>query len=141
MKIVSLIPARGGSKGIPNKNLIKILGKPLIQYALEASLRSKVNETWVSSDSKEILNFSNKLGAKIIKRPKKISSDNASSEQALLHFSEIIDYDIIVFIQCTSPLINFKDIDKGINKMKKFDSIVSVSETSQFFLEFRWTFI
>ena len=99
MKIVSLIPARGGSKGIPNKNLIKILGKPLIQYALEASLRSKVNETWVSSDSKEILNFSNKLGAKIIKRPKKISSDNASSEQALLHFSEIIDYDIIVFIQ------------------------------------------
>lgn len=133
MKIVSLIPARGGSKGIPNKNLIKILGKPLIQYALEASLRSKVNETWVSSDSKEILNFSNKLGAKIIKRPKKISSDNASSEQALLHFSEIIDYDIIVFIQCTSPLINFKDIDKGINKMKKFDSIVSVSETSQFF--------
>ena len=133
MKIVSLIPARGGSKGIPNKNLIKILGKPLIQYALEASLRSKVNETWVSSDSKQILNFSNKLGAKIIKRPKKISSDNASSEQALLHFSEIIDYDIIVFIQCTSPLINFKDIDKGINKMKKFDSIVSVSETSQFF--------
>ena len=50
-----------------------------------------------------------------------------------MHFSEIIDYDIIVFIQCTSPLINFKDIDKGINKMKKFDSIVSVSETSQFF--------
>lgn len=133
MKIVSLIPARGGSKGIPNKNLIKILGKPLIQYALETSFKSRVNETWVSSDSKKILNFSSKQGAKIISRPKNISGDKASSEQALLHFSKLIDYDIIVFIQCTSPLINFKDVNKGILKMKKYDSIVSVSETSQYF--------
>ena len=133
MKIVSLIPARGGSKGIPNKNLIKILGKPLIQYALETSFKSRVNETWVSSDSKKILNFSSKQGAKVINRPKNISGDKASSEQALLHFSKLIDYDIIVFIQCTSPLINFKDVNKGIHKMKKYDSIVSVSETSQYF--------
>ena len=133
MKIVSLIPARKGSKGIPNKNLIHLSGKPLINYAIKASKESLVDETWVSSDSDEILNTSKRFGAKIIKRPLKFSNDIASSESALLHFAENVDFDILVFIQCTVPLIKPQDINQGIEKMKKFDSVVSVSETTQMF--------
>ena len=64
MKIVSLIPARKGSKGIPNKNLISIGGKPLISYAIQASKQSVVDETWVSSDSDEILKVSKNFWSK-----------------------------------------------------------------------------
>ena len=133
IKIVSLIPAREGSKGIPNKNLINLSGKPLINYAIEASKKSLVNETWVSSDSDEILNISKRFGAKTIKRPLKFANDVASSESALLHFAENVDFEILVFIQCTVPLIKPQDINQGLEKMKKFDSIVSISETSQMF--------
>ena len=65
---------------------------------IQASKQSIVEETWVSSDSDEILNISKKLGAKTIKRPKELSDDNASSESALIHFSENIEFDILVFI-------------------------------------------
>lgn len=133
MKIVSLIPARKGSKGIKNKNLINLCGKPLIHYSIQASINSLVNETWVSSDSDEILTISKNLGAKTIKRPSELSGDNATSESALIHFAEKIDFDILVFIQCTVPLIEPQDINQGIDKMKLFDSIVSVTETHQMF--------
>jgi N-acylneuraminate cytidylyltransferase len=133
MKIVSLIPARKGSKGIKNKNLVDLCGNPLIYYSIHASKNSLVHETWVSSDSDEILNVSKNLGAKTIKRPSQFSGDDASSESALIHFAEQINFDILVFIQCTVPLIKSKDINEGIEKMKMFDSIVSVSETHQMF--------
>ena len=87
----------------------------------------------MSSDSDEILNISKSYGAKTIKRPTELSKDNATSESALIHFAENIDFDVLVFIQCTSPLIKPQDINKGIQKMKSFDSIVSVSETHQMF--------
>ncbi|MDA8831908.1 acylneuraminate cytidylyltransferase family protein [Candidatus Pelagibacter bacterium] len=132
-KIVSLIPARKGSKGIPNKNLVNLCGKPLISYAIQASKQSSVKETWVSSDSDEILKVSQNLGAKTIERPSEISGDNATSESALIHFAENIDFDILVFIQCTAPLIKFQDINQGIKTIKEFDSVVSVSETHQMF--------
>ena len=133
MKIVSLIPARKGSKGIKNKNLIDLCGKPLIYYSIQASMNSLVEETWVSSDSDEILEISKNLGSKIIKRPKELSEDNSTSESALIHFAKNTDFDILVFIQCTAPLIKSKDINKGIQKMNSFDSIVSVAETTQLF--------
>ena len=101
--------------------------------SLQASKKSLVEETWVSSDSDEILDISKNLGAKTIKRPKELSDDNAPSESALIHFAENVDFDILVFIQCTSPLIKFQDINKGLEKIKIFDSIVSVSETHQMF--------
>tara|TARA_B100000787_G_scaffold152799_1_gene126677 strand:- start:411 stop:1058 length:648 start_codon:yes stop_codon:yes gene_type:complete len=133
MKIVSLIPARKGSKGIENKNLIDLCGKPLIYYSIQASKKSLVEETWVSSDSDEILDISKNLGVKTLKRPSEFSGDNATSESALIHFAEKIDFDILVFIQCTVPLIESEDINQGIKKIKKFDSIVSVTETHQMF--------
>lgn len=133
MKIVSLIPARKGSKGIKNKNLIDLCGKPLIYYSIQASKKSLVDETWVSSDSDEILDISRNLGVKTLKRPSELSGDNATSESALIHFAEKINFDILVFIQCTVPLIESEDINQGIKKMKKFNSIVSVTETHQMF--------
>ena len=133
MKIVSLILARKGSKGIPNKNLINLCGKPLIYYAITASKKSLVDETWVSSDSDDILDVATKFGAKIIKRSDEFSSDTATSESALLDFAKKINFEILVFIQCTVPLIIFQDINIGLEKIKKYDSVVSVTETHQMF--------
>ena len=114
MKIVSLILARGGSKGIPSKNIIDLNGKPLISYTIQASQKSNVHSTWVSTDCQKIKNISEKLNANVIDRPKVISGDFSKSEEALLHFAKQIDFDILVFIQPTSPLLKAEDINKGI---------------------------
>ena len=87
MKIVSLIPARKGSKGIKNKNLIDLCGKPLIHYSIQASINSIVEETWVSSDSDEILEISKSLGSNTIKRTKDLFEDISISESVLIHFA------------------------------------------------------
>ena len=127
-KIVSLILARGGSKGVPRKNIKSLNGHPLIYYTITASINSKVNETWISSDDDEILMIANDLGAKTIKRPDEISGDLSSSEEALLHFSDQIDFDILVFLQPTSPLTSSVDINNGLNMMSKYDSVITVSK-------------
>ncbi len=121
MKIVSVILARGGSKGIPEKNIINLKGKPLIQYSLNASQQSKVNATWVSTDCKKIKEISLSLGANVLDRPATLSTDTSSSDMALLHFADNIDFDILVFIQPTSPLITKNDIDRGIDLMQNSD--------------------
>ncbi len=132
MNIHSIILARGGSKGIKNKNLYKINGKPLLYWSILASLRSKkINYTWVSSDSEKILNFSKKIGARILKRSKKNSSDSASSEEAWLESINEIEtkyqkkIDIVVGIQPTSPIKTGIDFDKALKvfKEKKLDSL------------------
>ena len=128
MKIVSVILARGGSKGIPNKNIILIKNKPLIQYSIQASLCSKVDETWVSTDSLSIKKIALDCGAQVLDRPSKLSTDTASSDDALLHFSQHVDFDILVFLQPTSPLILFNDINTGLDliKQSQYDSLFSV---------------
>ena len=129
MKIVSVILARGGSKGIPKKNLIDINGKPLIQFSIDASQNSRVSDTWVSTDCKKIKAVAMELGSKVIDRPKELSSDIAASEDALLHFSQNVDFDILVFIQPTSPLIEATDINRGLdlllNSSENYDSVFS----------------
>ena len=83
---IAIILARGGSKGIKNKNLRKINKKPLIYWSIKQCLNSKkVRETWLSSDSSKILDYAKRNGVKIIKRPKKYASSNSSSESAWLH--------------------------------------------------------
>ena len=127
MKIVSVILARGGSKGIPNKNIKDLNGKPLIQYAIDASKLSMVGEeTYVSSDSDIILDVARDLGAKTIKRPENISDDLDKSELALIDFANRVESDIIVFIQPTSPMIRAEDIDTGILMLRDFKSLNSV---------------
>jgi len=127
MKIVSVILARGGSKGIKNKNIINLNGKPLIYYSIIQSLLSESQETYVSTNGKKIKKISLECGAKVLDRPKKYALDNSPSEEALLHFAENIDFSILVFIQPTSPLIKFEYINKGIDMIKSgnYDSIFS----------------
>ncbi len=125
MKIVSVILARGGSKGIPKKNVIDLCGHPLIYFVINTSLNSNVNETWVSTDDDEIARISESLGVKVIKRPVELAQDNSSSEDALMHFANNVEFDILVFIQPTSPLIIPSDINKGIKMMDVYDSVFS----------------
>jgi len=127
MKTVSVIPARGGSKGIPLKNIVNLNGRPLISYTIEESIKSNVDETWVSTDSDEIEKVSLKFGAKVIKRPDDISKDDSQSEETLLHFANKEDFDTMVFIQPTSPLLKSTDINKGLKLISKYDSILSVT--------------
>lgn len=136
MKVFSLILARGGSKGIPKKNIIDINGKPLLYYTSRASLNSDVNETYVSTDCQEIKSVALNLGCCVIDRPSEISGDNSKSDEALVHFAENVDFDILVFIQPTSPLLKSSDINKGLQKMKDYDSVFSV--TKEHWLP-RWT--
>tara|TARA_R110002074_G_scaffold393424_2_gene579823 strand:- start:1952 stop:2599 length:648 start_codon:yes stop_codon:yes gene_type:complete len=127
MKIVSLILARGGSKGIPRKNLIPLNGKPLLYYSITNSQKAKVNETWVSTEDDEMKKISLSYGAKVLDRPSEMSKDTSKCEEALLHFAANVDFDILVFIQNTSPLVNPEEINDGIRKVKsgEFDSVFS----------------
>jgi len=122
--------ARGGSKGIPNKNMVLLKNKPMIKYVLDSSLNSMVDETWVCSDSIDILNFSNTLGAKVLLRPKELATDTSPSEDSLLFFCKNVNFDVLVFIQPTSPLLKSKYINEGVLKIKnkEYDSVFSVSE-------------
>ena len=124
----SIILARGGSKGIKNKNLVLLKGKPLLWYTVNASLASEVSETWVSTDCDKIKEYALGIGCKVLDRPKEISGDFSKSEDALLHFAENVQFDTLVFIQPTSPLLLQSEINYGLEKMKEFDSIISVTE-------------
>lgn len=130
MKIVSLITARGGSKGIPLKNIVDVNGKPLIWYSIDASSKSNVDETWVSSDDNEILKVSMNYGANLIRRPDELSNDVIMPDEALLHFSQKVDFDVLVFIQPTSPMIKSEYINEGIKMIKsdKYDSVFTATK-------------
>jgi len=126
MKTVALILARGGSKGIPNKNIQMLGGMPLIVYSINAAKWSTVDDIWVSTDSSHIKTITKQHGASVLDRPPKLAHDKSPSEDALLHFAENVDFDRLVFIQPTSPLITPQHIDNGLEKMEKFDSVFSV---------------
>jgi N-acylneuraminate cytidylyltransferase len=127
MKTVSLTLARGGSKGIPRKNLISINNKPLLYYTINNSKLSGVDETWISTEDEEIKQVSLGLGAKVIDRPTHMSKDTSKCEEALMHFAENVNFDILVFLQNTSPLLKPEDIKLGISKVKsgEYDSVFS----------------
>jgi len=125
MKIKTIILARGGSKGIPDKNIIDVKGKPLLQYSIDAALGSKANDVWVSTDSNKIGEVAMKCGARVIPRPYALAQDKTKSEDALLHFAEHEDFEMLVFLQPTSPFVLSKDIDLGIDMMVSYDSVFS----------------
>lgn len=122
----ALILARGGSKGIPNKNIRDLNGKPLISYTISAAQKSDIDEVWVSSDSDEILNVANNCGAKTIKRPSVLAMDHSPSEPSLIHFLNNVNCDTLIFIQPTSPLLLHSDINLGLEKANSYDSVFSV---------------
>ena len=120
-----MITARGGSKEIPKKNIINVCGYPLIWYVINASKNSRVNETWVSTDDELIKQISKKYDCNVIDRPSKMATDSSKSEEALIHFAKNNIFDIIVFIQPTSPLLTSIDIDGGLNLISKYNSVFS----------------
>ena len=140
MFTISIIPARGGSKGIPHKNIRLLVDKPLIAHSILDAQESKfIDQVYVSTDNLEIAEVSQKYGAEVIHRPKEIAGDTASSESALIHaLSEIkkndISPDLIVFLQCTSPIRTGTDIDNAIAKLRSenADSLLSVSPSHRF---------
>jgi N-acylneuraminate cytidylyltransferase len=133
--VVAIILARGGSKGIPRKNIIDFCGKPLIVWTIEQLQHTKgINSIWVSSDSVEILTVGQASGAEIIRRPAEISGDYATSESGWLHALEIIEskvgmVDIVLAPQVTSPLREPRDIERGLSDFQeqKCDSMFSCS--------------
>lgn len=131
-KYLAIIPARGGSKRLPRKNVLNLCGKPLISYSIEAGLKSKyIDKVIVSSDDEEILNISSKLRAETIKRPDELSSDTATTFDAIKHTIDNVEkYDYVVLLQPTSPLRNEKHIDEAIEFLeeKKASAIISVCE-------------
>ncbi|MFC1813507.1 cytidylyltransferase domain-containing protein [Thermodesulfobacteriota bacterium] len=135
-KVLVVIPARGGSKGIPRKNVRMLAGKPLIAHTIEhAHHARKVNRIVVSTDDPEIASVSKQYGAEVIIRPAEISGDTASSESALLHSLDYLEQtenynpDLLVFLQCTSPLTKPEDIDGTIQILvkEKADTALAVT--------------
>jgi len=129
---LAIIPARGGSKRLPRKNILNLAGKPLIAWSIEAGLTSKyIDNTVVSSDDNEILSISNQYGAITIKRPDELANDTATTFDAIKHtIDNIKPYDYVVLLQPTSPLRNAQHIDEAIELLitKNADAVISVCE-------------
>ena len=131
---LAVIPARGGSKRLPGKNILDLCGKPIIAWSIEAGLNSSyIDKVVVSSDDDDILDTAKRFKAEIIKRPKQLASDTASSFDVVKHAIDNLEsYDYVVLLQPTSPLRNNQHIDKAIEFLeeKNADSIISVCEVN-----------
>lgn len=120
-KILALIPARGGSKGIKNKNIVDLRGCPLIAYSITSSLESKyIDSTVVSTDSTEIADIAKAYGASVpFMRPAKLASDDAKTIDTVLHTIKMLEkagkkFDVLILLQPTQPLRTAADIDDAI---------------------------
>lgn len=129
---LAIIPARGGSKRLPRKNVLDLAGKPLVSWSIEAGLNSKyVDKVIVTSDDEEVLKISKQFGAEIIKRPEELANDASATFDAIKHTIENLErYEFIVLLQPTSPLRNEKHINEAIELLhvKNADAIISVSK-------------
>lgn len=132
MQTLAIIPARGGSKGIPRKNILDINGKPLIAYSIEVALEAKkkgvISEVIVSTDDLEIAKIAESLGAYVpFIRPESLSNDSAKSVDLMIHAYQFflakgIQYDTLVLLQPTTPLRTFEDIKNSIDIYKHSSS-------------------
>ena len=134
-KIIGIILARGGSKGLPKKNIKKLLGKPLIAYTIEAAKKAKkLDGVFVSTEDPEIKRVAKKYGAEVIDRPPELAKDNSPSYEALQHAVNCIEkktgnsIGIVVTLQATSPVRDAADIDNAIKKLvdTEADAVVGV---------------
>lgn len=140
--LVAIILARGNSKGVKYKNMIKVNNKPLIYWTIRDCLKSKnINSVWVSSDNSNILSYAKKIGARTIIRPKKYAKDNSTSDSAWLHSIKFLEktkvkFKNVIGLQPTSPIRGKKDIDKAFNlfNKKKFDSLFSAQIIQDHFI-------
>jgi N-acylneuraminate cytidylyltransferase len=140
LRTVAIVLARGGSKGIPQKNIIDFCGKPMLAWTIEHCLESGVESVYVSSDSEEILAVGEQFSARRILRPESISGDTASSESGWLHALDIIEsesnwVDWVLAPQVTSPLTTAADIRNGLEiaASDKYDAVFSCSIAEDLF--------
>lgn len=134
MKILTVIPARGGSKGIPRKNIRFIVGQPLLAYAIKCAKQSSYDmEVVVSSDEKEIQNIAGKFGAYVIDRPAQLAGDKVTLDPVIYHAMTTMEaknqcrYDVVITMQPTSPLLTSKTLDKAIQFFieNNYDTVLS----------------
>lgn len=149
-KIIAVVPARAGSKGIRNKNLLKISGKPLVCYPIKAALQTKyIDFVFCSTDSPMISKIARSMGADVsYLRGKKLASDKAKSTDVLLDAINFFEksgqfFDYIIMVEPTSPLTENFDLDNAIEKLHenraKFDSIISVAKSLSGHPQFTFT--
>ena len=137
MKTLGVIPARGGSKGIPRKNIKLMNGKPMIQYTIEAAQNSKLDRFVVSTEDAEIKEISESLGAEVIDRPPELAGDVIHVAHAVVDVLHKIEgYDTVVLLQPTSPLRNEVFINEALDMFEngKYESLISAS----IFRHFLW---
>ena len=133
MKVLGIIPARKNSKGIKNKNLKKLNGKPLIEYTIESAIKSKINHIIITSDIKSLSKYDDDKRVTFISRPEKLCKSNTEMNEVVDHSLKIVKkkFDIFVILQPTSPFRNYQHINQAIkifSKDKKANSLVSVCE-------------
>ena len=135
MKPICFIGARGGSKGVPRKNIRMMAGKPLIAHTIESAIKSKIfSHIIVSTEDKDIANIAKKYGAEVpFMRPKKLATSSAGMADVIIHGIKKLrelgyDFDILVNRDCTVPFIRNKDIKGAVNLLKKTgcDEVVGV---------------
>ena len=135
---IAIIPARGGSKRLPNKNILDFCGKPLIRWTIDYALGCKsISKVLVSSENDEILNLSSIKDVDIVKRPHQLSLDDSTTISVvldLLKYKKFSNYDYVVLLQPTSPLRTTHHIIKAIEllELKKADGIISVSKSKEY---------
>lgn len=119
LRVLAIIPARSGSKGVPQKNVKLLGGKPLISWTIEAAQGSQyVDEYLVTSDDERILGIAREAGATTLVRPHHLATDSSLASQVILHSLEKVpDYDVIIYLQPTSPFRTSNDIDHALEML------------------------
>jgi len=118
--ILGVTPARGGSKGIPRKNTRELCGKPLIAWTIEAARESKLLDRYVvSTEDREIAEIARRYGAEVLDRPKELATDEATTLSVLQDVLKKIDADVVVLLQCTSPIRDKGLIDRCIKRFRE----------------------
>ncbi|MDK2821914.1 MAG: hypothetical protein PWP31_1879 [Clostridia bacterium] len=131
-KVLAIIPARGGSKRLPEKNLLNLAGKPLISWTIEAAKESKyIDKIVVSSDDEKILDVAERYNVYVIKRPEELATDSAKTIDVVKHAISILEknFQYVLLLQPTSPLRKSRQIDEAFELLikKDADAVISVS--------------
>src|SRR5689334_2240060 len=138
-QVVAVIPARGGSKGVPGKNVAPVGGVPLVARAVRAALAAGIADVRVSTDDAAIAAAAEAASARVIERPAAIAGDTASSESALLHALDVlaaegVEPTALAFLQATSPFIEPAPLARAVRRVLdgEADSVLSAFETYAF---------
>lgn len=137
-QIAALIPLRGGSKSIPDKNIKLLADHPLCAWVLQAACASNaIDKVYVSTDSDKIRQVVEGLDlpVTVINRPQELAQDQSSTEDVMMHFASIVPFETLVTIQATSPLLESSDLDKALALFESgnYDSMLSAVRLKRFF--------